>query len=382
MRAVVLAAGEGLRLRPLTAHKPKVMIEVANRPIISYVVEALVEAGIREITMVVGYKRERVQSYFEDGGSFRARIRYAVQERRLGTAHAFSAAKARGEDVLVVPGDNIIDSKLVKELVKERGDIVLGLQRHSNPSKYGVATLERDRVTSLEEKPRQPQSDLVSTGVYRISKSMVNQISQRVRQGVRDLPEIVQGCIAKGGAVRGVVTTGLWLDAVYPWDLLRLNFELLHRQGGKGRSEANAKVRKDAVVSETAHLGEGCLVDHHAYVGPGTTIGSHATVGPGSIIENSILMKDAQVRAGAIIRNSIVGEGSVVGDRFLALTGPAKVELAGESVEASDFGCLIGEDAQIGGNVVVSPSVLIGNGSRIEANAQVRRSVPDGAVVL
>ncbi len=119
MKAVILAAGEGMRLRPLTASEPKVMIPVANRPILEYVVDALVKNDVREIVMVVGYRKERIMSHFEDGKKFGARIDYVVQEKQLGNGHALLSAKDRlSGEFMVLSGDNIVDRRAVGDLLR------------------------------------------------------------------------------------------------------------------------------------------------------------------------------------------------------------------------------------------------------------------------
>ena len=119
MKAVVLAAGEGMRLRPLTVSEPKVMIPVANRPILEHVVDALVKNDVHDIVMVVGYRKERIMSHFEDGRRFGARIEYVVQEKQLGNGHAlFSARDRLSGEFMVLSGDNIVDRRAVGDLLK------------------------------------------------------------------------------------------------------------------------------------------------------------------------------------------------------------------------------------------------------------------------
>ena len=122
MKAVILAAGEGTRLRPFTMSRPKGMIPVGNRPILDYIVEALVQNGIKDIIMVVGYRKDTILSHFEDGRRFGARIMYVAQDKQLGTAHALSLAARHltGEDFLTVAGDNLIDAQLVADLLAKR----------------------------------------------------------------------------------------------------------------------------------------------------------------------------------------------------------------------------------------------------------------------
>ncbi|GAG16823.1 unnamed protein product, partial [marine sediment metagenome] len=125
-QAVILAAGEGQRLRPLTVLKPKVMIPIADKPILQYVVEALAVNGVRHIIMVVGYRKEQVQDYFGSGEKLGVEIDYIVQKQQLGTAHALMHAKDAVEDrFLVLPGDNIIKSDTIAPLVEAKPSIIL-----------------------------------------------------------------------------------------------------------------------------------------------------------------------------------------------------------------------------------------------------------------
>ncbi|OYT47556.1 hypothetical protein B6U83_04840 [Thermoplasmatales archaeon ex4484_36] len=145
MKAVILAAGEGRRLRPLTESMSKGMLPVGNRPILSYGIEALKEVGVRDIVMVVGYRREKIQNYFGDGRQFGVNIEYVVQRSRLGTAHALMQAREKVDGpFLLLPGDNLFTSQGLKRLLElPEGSWGMLITESRMPSKYGVVEVRR-----------------------------------------------------------------------------------------------------------------------------------------------------------------------------------------------------------------------------------------------
>ena len=166
VQAVILTAGEGTRLRPLTVSRVKGMIPIANRPILEYVVNALAKNNIRDIIMVVGYKKERIMAYFEDGIDFGVKIQYADQKKQLGTAHALVQAQDLiKKDFLVLSGDNIIAPEGISNLLEEnKNDASLLITHSDTPSKYGVVGLTGNRVKHIVEKP-EITGDLLTKGV-------------------------------------------------------------------------------------------------------------------------------------------------------------------------------------------------------------------------
>ena len=141
MQAVVLAAGEGQRLRPFTANKPKVMIKVANKPILEFVIEALREVGILDVIIVVGYKKSRIIDYFENGSKWGVKIEYAIQHQQLGTAHALKQAEKyiKDDKFLVLAGDNIIDPETIKR-IREPWTLAYNCLLYTSPSPRDLST--------------------------------------------------------------------------------------------------------------------------------------------------------------------------------------------------------------------------------------------------
>jgi len=159
MQAVILAGGEGKRLRPLTRSRPKALIPVGNVPIIDYVIESLLACGIRDIIVVVGYRREQVISHLNDRGH---PVRVVVQDKPLGTAHALVQAKEHiSGRFLVLPGDNYIDSASIARIM-DKPDAVL-VKDHPYPSNFGVVEIRRGYVTRIVEKPEQAPGFTIST---------------------------------------------------------------------------------------------------------------------------------------------------------------------------------------------------------------------------
>ncbi|MCU0861308.1 MAG: sugar phosphate nucleotidyltransferase [Methanomassiliicoccales archaeon] len=217
---MVLAAGEGTRLRPFTNSRPKVMIPVANKPILHYVVKALVGSGVKDVILVVGYKKERIMSYFGDGKSFGARISYVFQERQLGTAHALLAAAPQVDSrFLVVAGDNLIDSKTVSDLLNRGEGASVAVTTSETPSKYGVVSLDKDSVTSIVEKPQKKVGNIISTGMYSFTPEIFKMLERGVAEGEGAITNVLQSHLGRIH-LKAVQTEGRWMDAVYPWDLI------------------------------------------------------------------------------------------------------------------------------------------------------------------
>lgn len=373
MRAILLAAGEGSRLRPFTADKPKPMVRAGNKPILEHAVEALVAAGIKDIKIVAGYHREKVQSFFGDGKRFGASIRYAFQDSRTGTANALATAPAPTEPFLLLGADNLIDVELVQAALKAPGPgPAVVVHRSATPHRYGVVRMDGERVTRIVEKPSQPESDWVNTGIYRLTPEFHARAAAHPLGGI---PDLLQEAIDRGTPVVGVRSDGLWADAVYPWDLLQVNSLALTR-AKTTTSVPGAHVERHVLVGQDATIGEG------TFLGTGTCIGRNVEIGPHSILENCIVYDDAQIGAGAILRNTVVGEGTRIGPRFTAISGPSTLRSRDGHHDLPEIGAIVGEDARIGGAVTLLPGTLLGNRVRVAHARTVSGPVEDGAHVV
>lgn len=389
-QAVILAAGEGQRLRPFTVLKPKVMIHIANKPILQYVIEALSLNGVRHIAMVVGYRKEQVQDYFGSGEKFGVQIDYVVQRQQLGTAHALRQARDVVEDsFLVLPGDNIITPDTIANLVEVKPGIIL-VKRQENISKYGVVTVKKGMVEEIVEKPQEATSKLVNTGIYALDRGIMEFIEEE-----GELPMVLQNMVTRGYKIAAQETEDTWLDAVYPWDILRLNDIAL---GDISRSIAGTVERgvtlkgavsigRGTVVRAGCYLvgpliiGENSEIGPHACIFPATSVGDQVIISPFSQVRNSAIRNGARIGAGSILDDTIIDRGSVLGGHFSAFSGEALIEVEGEYHEVKT-GAVVGEHCDIEDNVIARPGVILGNHSRVRALRLLSGKIPDGSLVM
>ncbi|WP_135820713.1 sugar phosphate nucleotidyltransferase [Halostella litorea] len=382
MKAVILAAGEGQRLEPLTNRRPKPMVPIANQPLLEYVIDAVSDAGIDEIVLVVGYKRERIQTYFGDGHRWGVDIEYAVQEKQLGTGHAVLQAEDRVEDeFLVLNGDRIITADLVEQLVETRaetGDTVMGLTRADEPSEYGVVTLDGERVVGVTEKPRAAAapSDIVNAGVYAFDEAVFDAIRDidAGPAGELALTSAIEALVDdRDGAVRGVRYRGLWVDVSYLWDVTDVTARVLDATDEpvqRGTTEPGAHVADDVRTGSNTRIGA------NATVRRGTALGDNVTVGANAVLSNVVAFDDATIGDGAVLRDCVVAENATVGPNSTVPGGPADVIVDGTVYEDVDLGAVIGDNASAGAGVVFDEGTVIGDGTRIGDGVTVSGCVP------
>ena len=377
LQAILLAAGEGSRLRPFTMDKPKPMIRAANKPIVQYAVEALVANGVKEITLVVGYQRAKVQSFFGDGHRFGARITYAFQEALTGTTQALASVATPREPVLVLGADNVIGGGVIKDLLAAPGSSpAMVVYQSEAPSRYGVVTLDGNVVARIEEKPPVPQSHWVNTGVYRIDPPTFERAKRLASAGVTGLTDVLQSSIDEGARVVAVKSEDLWSDAVYPWDLLRVHADVL--RNGNAKPPRIPDVHAEAPV----RVGEDCTIGPGTVVGTGTCIGDNVEIGPHCVIENCVVYDDVKLGAGSILRNTIIGEGTRIGPRFTALSDACDIRTIDGWHHLDDFGSIIGEDARVSGCVTAMAGTVLGNRARVMANRTLQGNLEDDSVVM
>jgi UDP-N-acetylglucosamine diphosphorylase / glucose-1-phosphate thymidylyltransferase / UDP-N-acetylgalactosamine diphosphorylase / glucosamine-1-phosphate N-acetyltransferase / galactosamine-1-phosphate N-acetyltransferase len=396
MKAVILAAGEGARMGPFTAAVPKVMIPVGNRPLLEYVVQALVENGVRDLILVVGYRRERIQSHFQDGKAFHAHLTYVTQTKQLGTAHAVWEARPHLEGrFLVLNGSNMVDGRFVEDLLGSRDKPGVVITESDRPRSYGVVTVRGRTLVGITEKPTELISNLINTGAYVLDARIFEEIERLAKEGKHDLPSALSA-LALGTEVDAIRTEGTWVDALYPWDLLRLNATAL--KGGhevrsgtiepavtiRGRVSIGdgCVIRSGAYLQGPLTLGPGCEIGPNAVLLPSTSLGRNVRIGAQTTVANSILMDDVILGPASVVQDGVIGSGVVARAGLLAASGPGDVQIEGEWHAVPQLGALIGEDVEIGNGVSVAPGTVINERARVESGARLRGTIPAGAVVL
>ena len=383
-----MAAGEGRRCRPLTQTRSKVMLPVGNRPFMEHVISALAANGIRDLYIVVGYQKERVMDYFEDGLDFGVKITYLEQNELLGTAHALRKAESHmNEEFLVVNGDNLIDAMAVKELISAKGEnvILAALRRHSGD--YGVLMVEQERVKAIIEKPGRPCSGILNTGAYKFSPAIFEDLRHTPisERGSYELTQTISQMIADGKEIVPQICKGIWSDAIFAWDLLNANNLAL----GMKDTKIAGEVEDGAIIKGPVGVGEGSIIRSGSYlvgpvcigedcdIGPGATIlpstsvGDSTRIGSHSEIRNSIIMNDTRIGSGTIISDSVIGASCTLGDQLVIETGPCVVAVE-EVFQRAEFGAIFADDVTAGSRVLASPGTVVGTGARIGSGSSIR----------
>jgi len=381
--AVILAAGEGRRLQPLTNRRPKPMLPVANRPLLEHVVEAVATAGIDRIVLVVGYRQERIRNHFGDGGDWGVTIEYVEQATQLGTGHAvLQAESAIDDEFLVLNGDRLVDPALVSRVCDHvrAGDApAMAVTTVERPREYGVVSSNGDgRVTQIEEKPEGPvDTNRINAGVYGFSPTIFDAIRETNVTGELALTATLNE-IARERGVTAVPYNGRWLDVSNLWDLLTVNAGLIEEdRPGSGDPSLGESVSVAADVALAGNVRIGANVT----IGGSTAIGSNATIEANAVVENAVIFPDAVIGAGAVVRDAIVAGNARIGPNA-TIAGGASTMVVGDAVHRDvDLSGVVGDNASIGGGATLTEGAVVGDAVRTDAGVVIDGRVESDAVV-
>ncbi|MFZ2500254.1 bifunctional sugar-1-phosphate nucleotidylyltransferase/acetyltransferase [Methanosarcina sp.] len=405
MKAIILAAGEGLRCRPLTLTRSKVMLPIANRPILEHVIDSLEKNGITEIILIVGYEKERIMDYFEDGLNFGVKIKYIEQKAQLGTAHAIEQAKKfiGPEDLqfLVLNGDNLVEPKTIADLLNNyEGDASLLTVRMENTAGYGVVLKERKKVTQILEKRPGDVSRIVNTGIYVFTPQIFETIEKTPisENGEYAITDTLQIMIDEGKEVTSVSTEAKWLDAVHAWDLLKANAIVLNasrnlkmegelEEGvvirGKVAIGKNTKIRSGTYIVGPVVIGDNCDIGPNVVILASTTIGDNVSIRSFTEIQNSIIMNDCRIYSHGQISNSVIGSNNTIGSGFFVEEKEGMtINMNGILHRAPKLGTIFGDDNRIGNSVLMKAGVMVAVDCQVESGVTVYRNLSRHSVVL
>jgi mannose-1-phosphate guanylyltransferase len=354
MQALVLAGGEGTRLRPLTYTTPKPVLPLAGRPFLSFMLDWAREHGVDEVILSCGFMSDDVRRVLGDI-YHGMRLRYVVEEEPLGTAGPVRLAYDQGlleERLLVLNGDVLTDVDLTEELAQhERTDarVTLALYAVEDTSSYGVVPTDADgRVEAFLEKSPDPPTNLINAGAYVVEGSVVG---ERIPAGraVSFEREVFPALVGEG--LYGFPAAGYWIDIGTPERYLEATWDLL---AGRPRSSLPPRDETGSLVFE------GCLVAG-AHVGPQTVLGRNCSVGTDARVERSVLHDRVIVGADAAVVEAVLAERVRVGER--ARVEPAAVVGAG---------AVIGEGAVVGEGARLEPGVRVESGATVEPGASIK----------
>jgi len=394
MHAIVIAAGRGTRMRPLTDRRPKPLLPVGCTTLLE---RALAQCAphVDRFVLVVGYRgdqlRERIGDTFEG-----LPVTYVEQDDREGTAHAVGRAGEVVEDrALVLNGDLLVDDDLIADLVAADGH-ALAVTEVDNPTDYGVVDVDAGRVRGIVEKPEEPPSNRANVGVYVFEPSIFDAIdrTQRSPRGEYEITDSISHLLDDGEAIAGIDYEGTWLDVGRPWELLEANETVLAdlereiegtvEEGatihGSVVVEDGARVRSGAYIEGPAVIRAGADVGPNAYVRGATVIGSDVRVGNAVEVKNSVLLEDAHAAHLSYVGDSVLGSDVNLGAGTTVANlrhddATVRMRVRGEAVDTGrrKLGVVLGDGVKTGIDTDLNAGVVLGTDTATQPGETVLR---------
>ncbi len=416
MKAVLLAAGEGVRLLPITATRPKHLIRVGGKPILQHCLEALKFCGITEAVIVTHYMSDAIRNYFGDGAKFGFKIDYVEQSEVMGTGNAVSVTEPHiKDDFVVVYADLLFGRQTLQAVMdnyyqQQKPDAVMATVPVDKPESYGIIELDKkNHVKRVVEKPNRKEapSNLANAGIYIFNREIFA-VLQKIKKSVRGEYELTDAVTLMIKDKKTVLATKLskddWFDIGRPCDLLDANAWALKRMEHKvlGKIEEGAHLLGPVTVAETARIRSGayvegpCFIDEDADIGPNcfirpyTSIGKNSRVGNACEVKNSVIMDGTHVGHLSYVGDSILcekcnlGAGTITANlRFDDCN--VKMMIKGQLVDTGrrKLGAILGDNVKTGVNSILMPGIKVGINCWIGPNVMVERDLAaDTSLIL
>ncbi|MHA1713546.1 MAG: bifunctional sugar-1-phosphate nucleotidylyltransferase/acetyltransferase [Candidatus Ranarchaeia archaeon] len=408
MKGLILAAGRGKRLSPITDTRPKPMIPIGGSPILQYIIENLRENGITEIVIVVGYKGEMIKDYFKTGIDFGVRIEYVIQEEPVGVEDAILTAAPLLKDeasFVLCHADILCDKNMfhrtIQNHVELETNVSIATTLVEHPEFYGIVEIDEEaRVKRVSEKPKPEEagSHYAVAGVYVFQPDLFSFLERN-----KKLDRTIQTMIDDGKKVFASVWEKEWVSVTYPWDLLLAN-QFLLRQLFKGKGSfihesaqisSQAAIKGPAYISDNVVVRPGASIIGPVYIGSGSyigtntlireyaSIGKNVIVGFGVEVKNSVLFDGCHIGRLSYIGDSIIGQDVQFGagtqtQNVQPHLEPPTINILGEKTRMplNKFGVLLGDNATLGINISIHPGIKLGEGCIISPGTLINEDVP------
>ncbi len=387
-------------MRPLTYTRPKVMLPIANKPILEHLLVEASAAGIRDFIFVVGYRDEQVRDYFGDGEKWGVNIGYVDQRKQQGTADALKMLEGIVDgNFLVMNGDIIVGRRDIKKLAG-KSDITLSVIEVKDTRGLGIVELSEGKVVHIYEKEESPPSRTANAGLYLFTPDIFEAISltSKSPRGEYEITDSLALMMDKGHDI-SCQKIGHWLDFSYPWDLLPANESML----AKIKAQNSGEVEENVVIKGVVSIGEStviksgsyivgpvvigqkCEIGPNCYIRPYTAIGDSCHIGGAVEVKNCIMMKGSKLPHHNYVGDSVIGEGC----NFGAGTKVANLRLDKKDIWVDDIntgrrklGAIIGDGVETGINVSINVGSMIGNNTFIGPGAVVSGVVLPGSRIF
>ncbi|MFN3910044.1 MAG: bifunctional sugar-1-phosphate nucleotidylyltransferase/acetyltransferase [Candidatus Anstonellaceae archaeon] len=399
--ALILAAGAGTRLRPITNTRPKAMVKIVGKPILHHIILELQAIGIKKIFIVVKYKKENVIQYFQKIASdLKAKIEFIEQGERYGTAAAIAEAEGKiDSSFFAVAGDIITTKETFLKLQKEyEGKATVVLKKVENPENYGFATVQNNYITNFEEKPKKVEENAYANcSIYAFEPEIFKKIKE-IKKSPRGEYEITD--ILKSQKAKAVVIEDYWLDMGLPWQLFDATKFIIQkskeqREGliedsiikGKVIVEKGAKII-NSYLEGNIYIGKNTSIGPHSYIKGDSSIGEECSIGDSTTIKNSIIFDRVNAKHLTYIGDSIIGEEcnfgaatQIANFRFDEGLIKAKINEVTIDTKRRKLGAIIGDKVKTGVLSAIMPGKMIGENSWIGAGVVIKENVPSDTYV-
>lgn len=408
MKALLLAAGEGKRLRPLTSNTPKSLLFIAGKPFLAHTVESLVKCGVRDIFILIGWKSMKIRDYFGDGSQFGADITYIEQSSPKGTGDAVLCAEEYlDESFICINGDVIVSENDVCGIInsfEKKKCSIMGIAEVSDPASYGSVSEKDGILVDIKEKSNEPLSNRINAGIFVFTKDIFKFIRSS-KTSIRGELEITDAVCSmnKEMPVHTYNLSDNWMDIGTPQDLLDANILLLSAklQEIKGTVEQGAVLKGNVFVEEGAlirsgsyiegpvYISSGCDIGPNCYIRPYTSLAPNVRIGASVELKNSIILSNSHIPHHNYVGDSIIGENCNLG----AGTKVANLRFDKKNVKtyAGDtnadsgrrkLGVIMGDSVNTGINSMIDAGTVIFENSIIGPGAFVSGKVAPGSRVF
>ena len=382
MKAIILAGGRGERLGGLTDSRSKVMLPLAGKPMLEWLLYELEKTEVSEVMVVHYYAGERILTYFGSGRKFDMKISFVKQRTDRGTVGSLITGLSKlkladDEQILILNGDNMVDSTSIKALI-ELEDNGLIVSEHSTPHHFGVVEFKGINVKSITEKPDEDQirSRMVSTGVWSLNKEVIEKIKLDFEEGQTELSTSISKQIKSGLRIKSVRTEN-WHDVDHPWDLNQLNRYLLKRMTRDISKQADvaesSTIDGDVFIGKGTVIHPGCIIQGPVYIaenceiGPlvvitgSTSISSNCRIGPFSRIRSSLIMSDVQIDSNCSIHHSIIGPATSLKSNVEVDASSVNKTVRNTNYLIRRLGLVTGEACMLEQGVICAPGTMLGS---------------------
>jgi len=388
MQVIVLAAGEGERMSPLTSSHPKAMLPIGGRPLLEDLMTRAKEAGFGRFVIVVGHQKEKITDHFGDGSDFGVKIDYVVQEERLGTGHALLLAEGLAEDrFLVMNGDVLCDVPSLKKVAESEGLAVAAARvEEPDPNKDQILEVEEGLLKSVAERGKAPPSHLIYSGICLLNRRIFDALREAFEsegEGKEtmdlDLLTGLKSLLAEGLQIE-VIELESWIKITHPWDILKANDTLMPTatRGVLGEVEGGAtitgevavgkgtSIRSGSYVAGPVVIGEGCDIGPNSLIKGPTSIGDHVQIGSGVVIERSVIMEGTEISHLCYLGDSLIGQKSSLGAGTILTNrrhdgSLVRSYVSGAKTETgrTKLGAIIGDGVKTGAGTIIYPGTVI-----------------------